>query len=124
MQSGGNNLAEKKTALKVLQRGDVLGLFPEGRIYQSDKLGPFNLGWAYFAINSGASIVPVVIKGTSAMMPKGKFFPRRAKIYIQIGAPWRIEPTLTPKQESYPAMNKRLNAGRATLVQEAIQNGS
>lgn len=108
VQSGGNNLVGKKAALKILQRGDILAIFPEGRVYQSDNLGPFNLGWAYFALNSGASIVPVVIKGTSTMMPKGKVFPRRTKIYVQIGAPWTIEPTLTPKQETYPAMNTRL----------------
>jgi 1-acyl-sn-glycerol-3-phosphate acyltransferase len=108
VQSGGNNLAGKKSAFEVLQRGDILALFPEGGVYQSDNMGPFNLGWAYFALNSGAPVVPVVIKGTRAVLPKGSVFPHRAKIYVQIAAPWTIEETLTPKQDTYPTINKRL----------------
>ncbi len=108
VQSGGNNLAGKRSALGVLERGDILALFPEGRVYHRDNLGPFNLGWAHFALNSGAYVVPVVIKGTGSLLPIGSVFPRRTKIYVQIAVPWTIEKTLSPQQETLSSMNTRL----------------
>lgn len=108
VQSGGNNFAGKKSALDVLHRGDILALFPEGRVYPSDHLGPFNFGWASFAVHSGVSVVPVVIKGTDAVLRKGKIFPCRAKIYVQIAVPCTVEKTITPQQKTLSDMNTRL----------------
>ncbi|MEA1959929.1 MAG: lysophospholipid acyltransferase family protein [Bacillota bacterium] len=130
VQSGRDNHAGKKAALEVLQRGDILALFPEGRVYQLDTLGPFNLGWAHFALNSGASVVPVAIKGTNSMLPKGTVFPRRTKIYVQIDVPWTMEKTLSPQQETLLAMNTRLFEqmekimSAPTIVEEVVENGA
>ncbi|MEW5920220.1 MAG: lysophospholipid acyltransferase family protein [Bacillota bacterium] len=45
VQNEGSELAGIKTALRVLQGGGTLALFPEGHICQTDKLGPFQTGW-------------------------------------------------------------------------------
>ncbi|MFK4185996.1 lysophospholipid acyltransferase family protein [Streptomyces sparsogenes] len=56
-------------ALGVLERGGVLGIFPEGTRGEGD-FASLRAGLAYFAVRSGAPIVPVAVLGTAA--PKGR----------------------------------------------------
>nr|WP_245737842.1 lysophospholipid acyltransferase family protein [Streptomyces sparsogenes] len=57
-------------ALGVLERGGVLGIFPEGTRGEGD-FASLRAGLAYFAVRSGAPIVPVAVLGTAAA-PKGR----------------------------------------------------
>jgi 1-acyl-sn-glycerol-3-phosphate acyltransferase len=52
------------SALGVLERGGVLGIFPEGTRGEGD-FADLRAGLAYFAVRSGAPIVPVAVLGTS-----------------------------------------------------------
>ncbi|MEU5214013.1 lysophospholipid acyltransferase family protein [Streptomyces sp. NPDC020742] len=49
-------------ALGVLQRGGVLGIFPEGTRGTGD-FASLRAGLAYFAVRSGAPVVPVAVLG-------------------------------------------------------------
>ena len=51
------------SALGVLKRGDVVGIFPEGRRGRGD-LSEAHAGTAWLAMQSGAPVVPVAILGT------------------------------------------------------------
>ncbi len=51
-------------ALGVLERGGVLGIFPEGTRGDGD-FASLRAGLAYFAVRSGAPIVPVAVLGTA-----------------------------------------------------------
>ncbi len=54
-----------RTALKLLQEGNILGLFPEGTRSRSGELGePFH-GPAMIALKSGIPVLPVAIKWPS-----------------------------------------------------------
>lgn len=96
VQNEGSELAGMRAALRVLQRGGTLTIFPEGQVCTWDKLCPFQTGWAYLALKAGVPVLPVVIKGTSTALPLGAVFPRRSKIYMQIGAPWTLEKGASP----------------------------
>ncbi|MDO8885302.1 MAG: lysophospholipid acyltransferase family protein [Candidatus Oleimmundimicrobium sp.] len=78
-----------KNSLEVLSKGQVFALFPEGRRnrLEDDKLGPLHKGAALIAIKSGAPIIPMGIKGTGKILPKGKLIPRFPKIKVKIGEP-------------------------------------
>lgn len=55
----------KNEAIKVLENGEVLGIFPEGTINRTDKvLMPFKYGAVSFAKKTGAYIVPFAIVGS------------------------------------------------------------
>ena len=52
-------------ALAVLDRGGVLGIFPEGTRGDGD-FASLRAGLAYFAVRSGAPVVPVAVLGSTA----------------------------------------------------------
>lgn len=51
-------------ALGVLERGGVLGIFPEGTRGEGD-FASLRAGLAYFAVRSGAPVVPVAVLGST-----------------------------------------------------------
>ncbi|AYG83771.1 1-acyl-sn-glycerol-3-phosphate acyltransferase [Streptomyces hundungensis] len=51
-------------ALAVLERGGVLGIFPEGTRGDGD-FASLRAGLAYFAVRSGAPVVPVAVLGST-----------------------------------------------------------
>ncbi|MFF6792596.1 lysophospholipid acyltransferase family protein [Streptomyces filamentosus] len=51
-------------ALGVLEQGGVLGIFPEGTRGEGD-FASLRAGLAYFAVRSGAPIVPVAVLGST-----------------------------------------------------------
>jgi len=58
-------------AASVLKDGLNIMLFPEGTRSPDGRLLPFKKGGFYLAADTGAPMVPVVIRGTAEMMPKG-----------------------------------------------------
>lgn len=64
-----------QAAQKRLQRGEKFALAPEGTRQEEEKLGAFKSGPFVFAINARAPLVPVVIRGAAAILPKGHWVP-------------------------------------------------
>ncbi|MFI1766514.1 lysophospholipid acyltransferase family protein [Streptomyces sp. NPDC020800] len=76
-------------ALGVLDNGGVLGIFPEGTRGEGD-FASLRAGLAYFAVRSGAPIVPVAVLG-SAERP-GRLIktlpPLRSRVDVVFGDPF------------------------------------
>lgn len=83
-----NDIKAIKQSLKILQRGGVLGIFPEGGVdRQKDDL-PIKAGAAYLATKVGVPIVPIRIKGADKALPRGaKFIRNLNKIEVEIKKP-------------------------------------
>ncbi len=62
-----------KVAVEKIKSGVSVLIFPEGTRSRDGKIRPFKKGGFVMAIDSGVPIVPVVITGTRAIMPKGRF---------------------------------------------------
>lgn len=77
------------TALGVLERGGVLGIFPEGTRGAGGDFAQLRAGLAYFAVRSGAPIVPVAVLGSAR---KGRLVsalpPLRSRIDVVYGEPF------------------------------------
>ncbi|MGW1161065.1 lysophospholipid acyltransferase family protein [Streptomyces sp. NPDC002519] len=77
-------------ALGVLENGGVLGIFPEGTRGGGD-FASLRAGLAYFAVRSGAPIVPVVVLGSAER--RGRWVkglpPLRSRIDVVFGDPFQ-----------------------------------
>jgi 1-acyl-sn-glycerol-3-phosphate acyltransferase len=83
-----------ETARAILQRGDVLALFPEGtRVSDPDRLGNPKRGATRLAIETGAVIVPTAMSGTEK-----RKWPLPRKVRIVFGEPIPVT-DLTPGPE-------------------------
>jgi 1-acyl-sn-glycerol-3-phosphate acyltransferase len=65
-----------KQCLRILQRGEALQIFPEGKRGEGIELEPFEAGAARMALKTGAPIVPVTITGAFEAWPKWQKWPR------------------------------------------------
>lgn len=68
-------------------RGYSFLIFPEGTRSGDGRLGPFRRGGFFLALESGAPIVPVAIRGTYGMMPRGRWYVGKGRIRIDIRPP-------------------------------------
>ncbi|MEP9383645.1 lysophospholipid acyltransferase family protein [Nocardioides sp. KR10-350] len=86
-----------KTALHVLRTGRVMGIYPEGA-RGSGEFERWHRGAAYFALASGAPVVPVVMFGTRDPGGSVSSLPhKRAEIDIVYGEPIRVDPVPWPR---------------------------
>lgn len=76
------------TAIRILKRGDVLGLAPEGTRSTSGSLQPGKPGVAFIAAHAGVPIVPLGITGTQNM--KGLLRFRQMRLSITYGEPFHL----------------------------------
>ncbi len=81
-------VAALEVAVGVLQRGDVLGIYPEGTRSRDGMLHRGHTGVAQLALMSGAPIVPVGLVGTEHIQPVGARVPRPfRRATIRFGQP-------------------------------------
>jgi 1-acyl-sn-glycerol-3-phosphate acyltransferase len=86
----GRGEAAYREALRVLESGDALGVFPEGQRSDNAAMGDLRAGVARLAIETSAPIVPVTIGGAMRAWPKWKLLPRPAKIVVRYHEPIRL----------------------------------
>ncbi|MGH2710469.1 MAG: 1-acyl-sn-glycerol-3-phosphate acyltransferase [Actinomycetota bacterium] len=93
---GGYDLKGIRSALEVVKRGRLLGMYPEGT--RTRGLGPFLPGAAWVALSTGAQIIPTALKGTGESMASGAILPRRTRVIVRFGEP--MEPGIegSPKR--------------------------
>ena len=76
-----------QAALGALEQGGVLGVFPEGT-RSADEFVTMHNGLAYFALRSGAPVVPVACLGTDERgTSAGKMPKLRARLDVVFGPP-------------------------------------
>ncbi len=71
----GNDIASIKAALRHLEEGRCLGIFPEGRIRRLNESLKVREGVGMLALRSGATVVPALISGTTQ-----PFYARRSRL--------------------------------------------
>jgi 1-acyl-sn-glycerol-3-phosphate acyltransferase len=87
LHRGGADATAMKRALRALQQGVLLIVFPEGGITSGPRLRPFQRGAAMLAARARVPIIPVGIDGTADALPLGRILPRPRRITVRIGAP-------------------------------------
>jgi 1-acyl-sn-glycerol-3-phosphate acyltransferase len=64
VERSGRDMAATRRAMRALEGGNILGVFPEGRIETSTELLPFQSGIGLLALKSGAPVYPAYLDGT------------------------------------------------------------
>ncbi|PYM33015.1 MAG: 1-acyl-sn-glycerol-3-phosphate acyltransferase [Candidatus Rokuibacteriota bacterium] len=109
-----------RTALRVLEGGGALLVFPEATRQPEGRLGRGRPGAGMLALLSGAPVVPAYVSGTGRAWPKGRRLPRPAKVRVHFGKPmhfdWRPE---RDRKEQYAAASHGMMAAIATLMDGA-----
>ena len=88
-RSGGSaSEAALRTGLKVLGRGDCLGIYPEGTRSPDGELYRGKTGVARMALEAGVPVLPVAMIDTEKIQPPGRKMPTLGiRVGIKIGAP-------------------------------------
>lgn len=116
IKRGKGDLAALKKSLAILQRGEVLVIFPEGTRQTSGELGPPEIGVGMIALRSGAPVVPARITGTHALLPKGSPLPRVTPVTIRYGRPITLRhEDGKPGHEDYAAAAREIMEAIARL---------
>ena len=104
-------------ALRYLQMGEVVGIFPEATISRSFEIKPIKTGATRIAATAGVPLIPVVLWGTQRMMTKDhpKDFSRGKTIAITVGEP------MHPTGENAAAETAELRARMAAMLDETIK---
>lgn len=76
-----------RAGLKVLDRGDVLGIYPEGTRSPDGRLYRGHTGVARMAVSHGVSVVPAAIFGTREVQPPGQLRPHLTRVGVRFGKP-------------------------------------
>ena len=87
-RSGGKaSEASLNTGLRVLAKGDLLGIYPEGTRSPDAKLYRGRTGVARMVLEAHVPIIPVAMIDTEKVMPIGTKLPKIRRIGIVIGEP-------------------------------------
>jgi 1-acyl-sn-glycerol-3-phosphate acyltransferase len=87
-RSGGKaSEASLNTGLGVLQKGELLGIYPEGTRSPDAKLYRGRTGVARMVLEARVPIIPVAMIDTEKVMPIGTKLPKIRRIGIIIGKP-------------------------------------
>ena len=74
-------------AAKKIGGGTSVIIFPEGTRSRDGKLHDFKAGAMVLAIKAGVPIVPVAIRGTYEILPKGRLLMKPGAVRIRVGRP-------------------------------------
>lgn len=84
VRRGRSDRAALKAAIQILNKGQVLGIFPEGKRSKDGSLNPFLGGVALLALKTEAPMLPVAIKNSNRVF-------RGQRVKVNIGKPLIIK---------------------------------
>jgi 1-acyl-sn-glycerol-3-phosphate acyltransferase len=125
LRRAGADPAAMRTALRVLEEGGALLVFPEGTRGPEGVLRPARAGAGMLAVVSGAPVVPVYVSGSGRAWPKGARFPRPARVRVAFGEPLRFDAKRGgDRREQYEAASRAMMAAIARLKEALEAHGA
>jgi 1-acyl-sn-glycerol-3-phosphate acyltransferase len=103
-------LAATGALTDVVRSGRVVVFFPEGRRSPAVGLEPFHMGAFRVAVDAGAPVVPIALRGTRRILPVGQDLPRRGPIHVTVAPP------ITTGEEGWSGAVELHRATRAAIL--------
>ena len=99
LDADSSDLANIRAMIRALKGGQVIGLFPEGRLQrEARQLQAFQPGIGMIARRAGATIVPVWIRGTPQSRSMLVHFLQPSRSVVIFGKPYRPAPGESQEQ--------------------------
>ncbi|MFJ8861459.1 lysophospholipid acyltransferase family protein [Streptomyces sp. NPDC102451] len=76
-----------REGLGVLDKGELLGIYPEGTRSHDGRLYKGKVGVAVMAIRAGVPVIPCAMVGTFEIQPPGQKVPNIKRVTIRFGEP-------------------------------------
>ncbi|WP_165221387.1 lysophospholipid acyltransferase family protein [Aquisphaera insulae] len=85
----GRDLQATRAAIRALESGRVLPIFPEGKVTAASGrvLGPIRPGTAYLAVRTGVPVIPAYLHGTPETDQIGESLTRPSRSEVRFGPP-------------------------------------
>jgi 1-acyl-sn-glycerol-3-phosphate acyltransferase len=108
-----------------LERGEWIGMFPEGKISHDGRIQKFQTGVARVAASSGAPVLPVGIRGAYESLPRHRRAPKPTRVRVVAGEPIRFPgaPLDRPPREDIEAFNAKMLRQISHLSGKPVQAG-
>ncbi|GAA2481526.1 lysophospholipid acyltransferase family protein [Streptomyces thermolineatus] len=84
---GRGGVAALQTGRRILEEGEVFGIYPEGTRSPDGRLYRGRTGVARLALMTGAPVVPCAMIGTDRIQPGGAGIPRLHRFTVRFGEP-------------------------------------
>jgi len=81
-----------RTAMRILEAGQVLAVFPEGTRSRDGALQSVREGVGMLALRSGAPVLPVAVVDSDLAWPRGRLLPRfGSRVSVRFGRPFNVD---------------------------------
>jgi 1-acyl-sn-glycerol-3-phosphate acyltransferase len=115
----GHDASALRAALKLLDEGRALLVFPEGTRGDEGVLRDGKPGAGMLAMLSGAQVVPTFIQGSGHAWPRGGKGPRLAKVRVDFGKPFAFERPVGRNKGQYTIASREMMAAIGELQDKA-----
>lgn len=113
------DLESFRTAMRILDAGQLLAVFPEGTRSRDGALQPVREGVGMLALRSGAPVLPVAVINSDVLWPRGKLLPRFAKrVTVRYGTAFNVRDELAAT--GAPIRGREATQAATRLVMERI----
>jgi len=113
------DLESFRTAMRILDAGQILAVFPEGTRSRDGALQRVREGVGMLALRSGALVLPVAVVDSDLMWPRGHLLPRYGKkVIVRYGTAFSVVDALT--SGGAPIKGREATQAATRLVMDRI----
>ena len=91
IRDGAIELSAVRQLFATLRRGEIVGIFPEGRITRDGNLSPARPGIIAIAARAAVPIVPAGVAGAFEAFPREARVPLPRPVHVRFGPPLPVE---------------------------------
>ena len=111
--------AALKTAVDYLNRGEVVGMFPEGQRIYGGKLGAALPGVGMIVLRAKAPVIPAALINTDKLLPPHHILPRFSRVIVAYGEPVDVSDLYDkPGREAIEEAGRRIMGAIGELIEK------